>query len=201
MSEDGRDASAAAGQIAIRGPRLLLRALRAEEIDAEWQAMVDADPMVIAELPDEAGFRARLGRSGRLEDGHLDLAIDLDGTLIGRIQTFVPPDRPLPPGTFELGIGLREAARGQGHGREALRLLTGWLFGQAAAEVIEGATDPANLAMRTAFQRAGWAEAGTVTELGREWTLYQITRNGWDTARDSGTANGRPAASGERTAA
>ena len=43
--------------IEIRGPRLLLRALRASEIDEEWQAMVNADPMVIAALPDE-------GRSG-----------------------------------------------------------------------------------------------------------------------------------------
>ena len=86
--------------------------------------------------------------------------------------------RPLPPGTFDLGIGLREHARGQGHGREALVLLTGWLFEHADAQVIEGATDPANIAMRRALQVAGWAEAGTVTELGREWAVYQITRNG-----------------------
>ena len=46
--------------------------------------------------------------------------------------------------------------------------------------------------MRTVFQRAGWAEAGTVTELGREWVLYQITRNGWDTFRQRGAGNGRP---------
>ena len=49
------------GGIEIRGPRLLLRALKASEIDEEWQAMVNADPMVIAELPDEEAFRARLG--------------------------------------------------------------------------------------------------------------------------------------------
>lgn len=167
------------GSIEIRGPRLLLRALRDSEIDGEWQAMVDADPMVIAELPDQAAFRARLRRSGRLAGGELDLAIDLDGALIGRIQTFVPPDRPLPPGTFDLGIGLREQARGQGHGREALALFTGWLFGHAGAQVIEAATDPANIAMRRAFQVTGWARAGTVTELGREWARYQITRDDW----------------------
>ena len=118
--------------------------------------MLDADPMAIAGLPDEAGFRARLRQSGRLVDGQLDLAIDLDGLLIGRIQTFVPPGRPLPPGTFDVGIGLREHARGRGYGREALALLTGWLFEHAGAEVIEGATDPANVAMRTVFQRSGW---------------------------------------------
>ncbi len=165
--------------VRIRGSRLLLRALRPGEIDAEWQAMVTADPMAIAELPDEASFKARLQRSGHLADGWLDLAIDLDGVPVGRIQTFVPPGRPLPPGTFEVGIGLREAARGQGYGREALTLLTDWLFEHAAAEVVEAPTDPANVAMRTVFQRAGWELAGSLTEYGREWLMYRITRQQW----------------------
>ena len=165
--------------IEIRGPRLVLRALRAAEIDEEWQAMLDADPMAIAGLPDEPGFRARLRQSGQMVDGQLDLAIDLDGGLIGRIQTFVPPGRPLPPGTFDVGIGLREHARGRGYGREALALLTGWLFEHAGAEVIEGATDPANVAMRTVFQRSGWTSSGLVPELGRDWDMYRITRDGW----------------------
>lgn len=182
------------GSVEIRGPRILLRALRESEIDGEWQAMADADPMVIAELPDESAFRARLGRSGRLADGEIDLAIDLDGEQIGRIQTFVPPGRPLPPGTFDVGIGLREPARGQGYGREALDLLTGWLFEHAAAQAVEGATDPANAAMRTVFQRAGWAFAGPVTELGREWDLFRITRDDWVSAgRTAARKRGRTA--------
>jgi RimJ/RimL family protein N-acetyltransferase len=174
------------GGIEIRGPRLLLRALQAGEIDEEWQAMVDADPMVIAALPDEEAFRARLRRSGRLVSGELDLAIDLDGALIGRIQTFMPPERPLSPGTFDVGIGLRKHARGQGHGREALAVFTGWLFEHAAAQVIEGATDPANAAMRAVFHRVGWTHAGSQTELGREWAVYRITRKDWLTSRSTG---------------
>jgi hypothetical protein len=89
--------------IVIRGPRLPLRALSASEIDEEWQALVDADPMVIATPPDEEVFRARLRRSGRLVDGELDLAIDLDGTLIGRIQTFLPRAAPCPRGLSTWG--------------------------------------------------------------------------------------------------
>jgi RimJ/RimL family protein N-acetyltransferase len=174
------------GGIEVRGPRLLLRALKVSEIDEEWQAMVDADPMVIAELPDEEAFRARLRRSGRLIGGELDLAVDLDGALIGRIQTFLSPGRPLPPGTFEVGIGLREHARGQGHGREALALLTDWLFEHAAAQVVESATDPANAPMRAVFRRAGWAEAGSQTEFGREWAVYRITRKDWLASRSTG---------------
>jgi RimJ/RimL family protein N-acetyltransferase len=181
---DPRQPPAGTAGIPVRGPRLLLRPLRPAEVDEEWRAMVAADPMTIAELPDEAGFKARLRRSGQLVDGWLDLAIDLDGTSIGRIQTFVPAGRPLPPGTFEVGIALREDMRGRGYGREALTMLTGWLFSRAGAAVVEAPTDPANVAMRTVFDRAGWTLAGPLTEYGREWVMYRITRPQWQ-ARDS----------------
>jgi RimJ/RimL family protein N-acetyltransferase len=180
----GQDAKAGIRDVRIRGPRLLLRALQPGEIEEEWQAMVTADPMVIAELPEEAGFKARLRRSGHLEDGWLDLAIDLDGVSIGRIQTFVPPDRSLPPGTFEVGIGLRAETRGKGYGREALGLLTDWLFEHAAAVAVEAPTDPANVAMRTVFERVGWMLAGSLTEFGREWVMYRITRPEWAARRE-----------------
>ena len=114
---DPRNPAGTAEGIPVTGTRLALRPLRPEEIDEQWQAMVTADPMGIAEVPDEARFRARLRRSGQLVDGWIDPAIDLDGTAIGRIQTFVPGGRPLPAGTFELGIHLREGQRGQGYGR------------------------------------------------------------------------------------
>jgi RimJ/RimL family protein N-acetyltransferase len=178
--QDGQDPAAPLRDVRICGSRLVLRALRPGEIDEEWRAMVTADPMAIAELPDEASFKARLQRSGHLEEGWLDLAIDSGGMSIGRIQTFVPPGRPLPRGTFEVGIGLRESARGQGHGREALTLLTDWLFEHAAAQVVEAPTDPANVAMRTVFQRVGWMLAGSLTEFGREWVMYRITRREWE---------------------
>jgi RimJ/RimL family protein N-acetyltransferase len=168
------------GEIVIRGPRLLLRALISAEIDGQWQAMVNSDPIAIARLPDEAGFKARLRRSGHLEDGWLDLAIDLDGTVIGRIQTFVPEGRRLPPGTFEIGIGLDADVRGKGYGREALALLTDWLFEHAAAQVVEAPTDPANAPMRAVFGHVGWSLAGTVTEYEREWVMYRITRQEWE---------------------
>jgi RimJ/RimL family protein N-acetyltransferase len=180
---DGQDAKTGIRDVRIRGSRLLLRALQPGEIEEEWRAMVTADPMAIAELPQEAGFKARLRRSGHLEDGWLDLAIDLDGVSIGRIQTFVPPGRPLPPRTFDVGIGLRENARNKGYGREALALLTDWLFEHAAAEAVESSTDPANVAMRTVFQKVGWIPAGSLTEVGREWVMYRITRREWEAWR------------------
>jgi RimJ/RimL family protein N-acetyltransferase len=165
--------------IRISGPRLVLRPFQPAEIEEQWQAMVTADPVPATGLPEEAGFKARLRRSGRLVDGWLDLAIDLDGVPIGRIQTFVPADRVIPPGTFDIGIGLRQDMRGRGYGREALNLLTGWLFEHAAAEVVEASTDSANVAMRTVFDRCGWTPAGSVNDHGRQWLHYRITRPRW----------------------
>ena len=171
-----------AGNVVIRGQRLGLRSLRPAEIEAEWQAMVTADPVAVAELPDEAEFRARLSRSGQLRDGWLDLAVDVGGKSVGRIQTFVPPDRPLAPGTFDLGIGLQRDMRGQGYGREAVTLLTDWLFEHAGAQLVEAGTDPANHAMRAVFRHVGWQEDGTLTEVGRDWLMYRITRQQWQAA-------------------
>ena len=177
---------AGAGEIVIRGSRLLLRALRPAEIDDQWRAVANSDPMAIAELPDEASFKARLQRSGHMEDGWLDLAIDLDGTVIGRIQTFVPESRQLPPGTFDVGIGLDKAVRGKGYGREALTLLTGWLFRHAGAQAVQAPTDPANAAMRTVFDRVGWTLVGTVYDYGRQWVMYRITRPEWEAGSPAG---------------
>ena len=174
-----------AGDVVIQGDRLVLRALRPAEVDAEWQAMVAAaaDPLASSFLTNEAAFRARLARSGQLHGGWLDLAIDLDGTSIGRIQTFVPRSRALPPGTFDVGMSLREQVRGQGYGREALTLFTDWLFEHADAELVEAATNEANHAMRAVFRRAGWTEDGPVTEEGHEWVRYRIMRQEWQGAR------------------
>jgi RimJ/RimL family protein N-acetyltransferase len=173
------------GNVMIKGDRLVLRALRPAEVDEEWQAMVAAaaGPVVSSILTDEAAFRARLARSGQLHEGWLDLAIDLGGTSIGRIQTFVPRDRALPPGTFDVGIGLREHARGKGYGREALILFTDWLFEHADAEVVESGTDEANHAMRAVFRRAGWTEDGPAIEEGHRWIRYRITRREWHAMR------------------
>jgi RimJ/RimL family protein N-acetyltransferase len=178
--EDPADRGSA---VEIPGPRLLLRAITPDEIDTEWQAMVSADPMTIGDLPEEVSFRSRLDKSGTMLNGWLDLAIDLGGQSIGRIQTFVPPHRPLAPGVFYIGIGLRADVRGQGYGREALGQFTDWLFEHAAAERVEAPTDPANIAMRTVFQRVGWELVGGLTESGREWVVYALTRAQWQAQR------------------
>jgi len=171
-------------RVRIQGPRLVLRPIDVSEIDAEWQEMVSADPMARGGPVAEDDFKARLARSGGMHDGWLDLAIELDGTLIGRIQTFVPPERKTPAGVFTIGIGLRKALRGHGHGQEAMTLLTGWLFTDAAATVVQAPTDPENIAMRTVFERIGWRHTDTFEEFGRTWVNYSITRAQWEGLRN-----------------
>jgi RimJ/RimL family protein N-acetyltransferase len=76
-------------------------------------------------------------------------------------------------------------ARGQGYGREAITVLTDWLFEHAAAEAVEAPTDPANVAMRTVFDRVGWTHVGSMTEYDRTWEIYRITRRQWQAQHDS----------------
>ena len=168
--------------VTISAGRVLLRPLRAEEVDAEWAAMAEADDVVRNGLPDEAQFRARLVRSGRMVDGWLDLAIDVAGESVGRIQTFVPPDRVDEPTTFNIGIDLRPHVRGRGYGAEALDAFTRWLFAHAGATRVEGRTDPRNAAMQRVFRRLGWTVEGTVVDAGREWLLFTAPRTAARTA-------------------
>lgn len=58
-------------------------------------------------------------------------------------------------------------------------MFTGWLFEHAAAEVLEAPTDPANVAMRSVLDRCGWLLAGPLHEFGREWVMYRMTRQLW----------------------
>src|SRR4051794_16744919 len=115
------------GRVTIPGERVTLRPLQPGEIDEQWLEMVNADPIATVALPDEMAFKARLARSGHLENRAIDLAIDADGSAIGRIQTFLPPDRVDQPGVFNVGIGLRSEYRGCGYAFDALQAFTRWL--------------------------------------------------------------------------
>ncbi len=158
--------------ITIPAGRVLLRPFLAEEVDAEWDAMLHADELTLGGPPDEARFRARLARSGQMVDGWLDLAIDVNGIASGRIQTFVPADRREDPTTYNIGILLRPAARGRGYGAEALDAFTRWLREHAGARRVEGRTDPRNHPMQRVFAKLGWDEEGVVPDGGREWLLF-----------------------------
>lgn len=51
---------------------------------------------------------------------------------------------------------------------------------------MQGPADPANVAMRTVFDRVGWTLAGAVTDYGRRRVMYRITRPEWEAGSPAG---------------
>jgi RimJ/RimL family protein N-acetyltransferase len=175
-------------RIRIEGARITLRPLRLDELDASIASREAADPTVHPSKPDREQLRARFERSGLIVDGACDLAIDLDGTRIGEIQTYVPPGRELPEGAYEVGIMIDDPAlRGHGYGREAVELFADWLFAHGATQ-IHMPTVEENTAMRTVLERLGFSAEGTVHDMGQEFLFYVVTRDAWRAGRRSRSA-------------
>lgn len=63
---------------------------------------------------------------------------------------------------FNLGIELLAAARGQGYGTEAQRLLADWLFGASEINRVEASTDIENLPEQRALEKAGYTRDGVI---------------------------------------
>ena len=166
-------------KIQIEGERVTLRPLTMDEFEQEWASRLEMDPSVQPIMPTRDALRARFERSGIMEGGALDLAIEVDGRMIGGIQTYIPPDRTLPSGAFEIGISIEEPMQGKGYGTEAVSLLVGWLFSHAEATRIHMPTVPDNVAMRTVAERLGFEAEGTIRYEGQEFAFYVLTRERW----------------------
>jgi [ribosomal protein S5]-alanine N-acetyltransferase len=170
--------------IRLEGRRVLLRPIRAEEVDgvlaAREQFVTGAGS---GGTRARERFRRRLARSGRFWRGHLDLGVELDGRLAGEIQARGRPAQTLPPGVFEVGILLYDRAdRGRGYGAEAVALLTGWLFEHGGAARVQASTAADNLAMRRVLERLGFSFEGEMRAFmpegaGRtDYALYAVTK-------------------------
>ena len=156
---------------------MVLRPVRLDEFEAVWRGRQHLDPSVQPVMPDREALRRRMEASGHLMDRTLDLGIEAEGRLVGQIQTYVPPtERGLPPGVFEVGIGLdSESVRGKGYGTEAVRLLVRWLFEQAGAVRVQAPTVPSNVAMRRVFDKVGFRPEGMFREFDRDFTMFALT--------------------------
>jgi RimJ/RimL family protein N-acetyltransferase len=131
-------------------------------------------------------LRERLRHSGGFYRGSLDLAIDLDGRLIGDVQARQGIGQRLPPGVVELGIQLYEPPqRGKGYGTDAIRVLTDWLFQAEVAERVQASTPKGNAAMRRVLEKLGFTFEGVmrgfmpVGDRREDFALYAITWNEW----------------------
>jgi RimJ/RimL family protein N-acetyltransferase len=70
---------------------------------------------------------------------------------------------------LDLGISLQPAARGQGHGSRAQRMLARYLFATTAVHRVQASTDVRNLAEQRALERAGFSREGVAR--GAQWRL------------------------------
>ncbi len=68
---------------------------------------------------------------------------------------------------WDIGISLREEARGHGHGRRAQRMLADWLFATTDAHRVQATTDVTNIAEMRALEHAGFRVEGTLR--GAQW--------------------------------
>jgi RimJ/RimL family protein N-acetyltransferase len=121
----------------------------------------------------------------------LDLAIDLDGRLVGTIQARTSPRQTLPPDVYEIGVALFEPEdRGHGYGAEAVELLTTWLFTTAKAERVQASTDVRNEAMRAVLERLQFQFEGVLRGYGPrgdgtrgDGALYAVLKPEWVTTQ------------------
>lgn len=108
-------------------------------------------------------FISRLEKPGEWFDHYLHLAIEADGQLVGDFQ-LRHCDRTTPPGAWDMGLELAEDVRGKGIGTQALIAGAQYAFANGAHR-IEGSTDENNIAMRKAFEKAGWKFEGVLKAL------------------------------------
>ena len=136
---------------------LSLRAYQPEEFDRACE---------IRNLTNESSkerFHKGFSASGQWSDHYQHLAIDLDGQLIGDVQ-LRKCDFTRPQGAWDMGIEISPELQGKGLGTRALELVAEYAFSNGAHRV-EGSTDESNLAMRRAFEKAGWKFEGVLKAL------------------------------------
>jgi RimJ/RimL family protein N-acetyltransferase len=108
-------------------------------------------------------FIARLEKPGEWSDHYLHLAIEADGQLVGDLQ-LRHCSYTTPPGSWDMGIEVAPELQGKGIGTAALTAAAEYAFANGAHRV-EGSTDESNIAMRKAFEKAGWKFEGVLKAL------------------------------------
>jgi RimJ/RimL family protein N-acetyltransferase len=191
-------AAAGIAPVRIAGQGVMLRPFTEEEVGEVERHIYEGSDVSDDRFeypmgpPPRSAFRERLLGSGRFMNGMLDLAIESDGRLAGEIQARQPKECS-PPGVYSLGISLRSENRGRGIGTRAVRLITGHLFTQQGAHRVELSTDVENRPTRAVAERLGFVLEGVLrsfflTEEGpRDYALYAMTRNDWNTQRTTWT--------------
>lgn len=172
--------------VRLEGDSVVIRPLRVDELDAVLEGR---NRLGREALPggsrDRERLRVRIQRSGKFHDGRIDLAIEVEGRLVGDIQTYQPPNRSLPSAVHEIGVALYDPVdRGKGWGTEAIQLFVDWLFRGQGAERVQGGTAVTNHPMRRVFDKLGFTVLGELDVEGVPELLYGVTRSEWEQSSD-----------------
>jgi len=161
----------------LRTQRLLLRAFRAEDIDA-WAAM-EADPEVRRYRGNNprsreqswAVMESSLGQWALRGYGLFAIERVADGCFIGFTGVLHPADWPEP----ELSYSLARAAWGRGFATEAARTARAWAFSQPGFERLASFILPENTRSIRVAQKLGATLDGIVTLRGfdAEWWVHR----------------------------
>jgi RimJ/RimL family protein N-acetyltransferase len=162
-----------------------LRPLRLEELDVLWADRL-AEMAMRGDQPRPGAkrrLRTRIERSGRLVDGFLEFAIEVEERLVGTVQAR-RPENAMPRGVFEIGIEIFPEARGLGYGRDAVEQMMRLLFRTHGAHRVQASTWVENAAMRRVLERLGWRFEGVLREFMpdaegglHDYAMYAITRS------------------------
>lgn len=175
----------------IVGDRVTLRGFRDDELDrlVEVARAAPTDDGIHWGPTDPASIRQRIASSGGWSHGHLILAIEADGQLLGEVQARSVRGG-MPTGVFELGIDVFEASdRSRGIGSAAVVELTRHLFREEGAHRVQLSTDVANAPMRRVAERLGFGFEGVMRAFmptgdgPHDYALYAITEDDYEDVR------------------
>ena len=169
----------------LSGDRVLLRPFRPEDAEPLWRARLD--PQVWAQTTEKpyvpetlAQYRARFEAPPVGDD--TQLAVEVDGELAGRAGLFGVDALAR---STEVGLTLLEEHRGQGHGRDVLRVLLGLAFRTRNLRRVHLQTLSSNEPALRCYRACGFVEEGRQREAawveGRyeDVVLMSVLRSEW----------------------
>jgi hypothetical protein len=166
----------------LRGERVSIWPLRHDELDLLLGLIEllgrSASPTGV---PDRERFRGRIDRSGEMRDGGIDLRLEVDGKLIGMIQTHRNRQEDISPDVFEVGIAIyRSEDRGREAGTEAMRLFVDWLFEEQGGCARRGWHGRDERAHAQGVRGPGVPGHGPRSDPRRGGVLYELSRGEWE---------------------
>ncbi len=148
----------------LTGEHVLLRPLEAEDLEPLWRARLDPLTWALTGpspyAPETlAVYRARSEEPAK--NGDAQFAVEVDGQLAGRAGLFGFDDLSR---SAELGLSLLPEHRGQGHGKDVLRVLVAFGFRTRNLHRIHLQTVASNAAALSAYRAVGFVEEGRLRE-------------------------------------